>query len=63
MLDRPSASISVVAACFFVLAVAFVWGEILTINNVAVLGMMDFNDFVSAALLAGTFFLPMVAVG
>lgn len=45
------------------LAVAFVWGEILTINNIAVLGLMDFNDFVSAALLAGSFFLPMVALG
>jgi len=46
-----------------VLAVAFVWGEILTINSIAVLGLMDFNDFVSAALLAGSFFLPMVALG
>jgi len=62
-LDKPSAYISIVAACFFVLAIAFVWGEILTINNIAVLGLMDFNDFVSAALLAGSFFLPMVAVG
>jgi hypothetical protein len=61
-LDKPSSTISVVAACFFVLAVAFVWGEVLTINSMAVLGLMDFNDFVSAALLAGSFFLPMVAV-
>jgi hypothetical protein len=61
-LDKPSAYISVVAASFFVLAVAFVWGEVLTINSMAVLGLMDFNDFVSAALLAGSFFLPMVAV-
>jgi len=51
-----------VAACFFVLAVAFVWGEVLTINSMVVLGWMDFNDFVSAALLAGSFFLPMVTV-
>jgi hypothetical protein len=62
-LDKPSAYISVVAACFFILAVAFVWGEVLTIDNIAVLGLMDFNDFVSAALLAASFFLPMVAVG
>jgi hypothetical protein len=62
-LDKPSSYISVVAACFFVLAVAFVWGEVLTINSMAVLGLMDFNDFVAAALLAGSFFLPMVAVG
>jgi hypothetical protein len=62
-LDKPSSIISIVAACFFVLAVAFVWGEILVINNIAVLGLMDFNDFVSAALLAGSFFLPMVALG
>jgi hypothetical protein len=61
-LDKPSAYISVVAASFFVLAVAFVWGEVLTINSIAVLGLMDFNDFVSAALLAGSFFLPMAAV-
>jgi len=61
-LDKPSAYISVVAASFFVLAVAFVWGEVLTINSMAVLGLMDFNDFVSAALLAGSFFLPMVGV-
>jgi hypothetical protein len=61
-LDKPSAYISVVAACFFVLAVAFVWGEVLTINSMVVLGWMDFNDFVSAALLAGSFFLPMVTV-
>lgn len=61
-MDKPSAYISVVAASFFVLAVAFVWGEILTINSMAVLGLMDFNDFVSAALLAGSFFLPMVTV-
>jgi len=62
-LDKPSAYISLVAASFFVLAVAFVWGEVLTVNSMAVLGLMDFNDFVSAALLAGSFFLPMVAVG
>jgi hypothetical protein len=62
-LDKPSAYISIVAACFFVLAVAFVWGEILVPNNIAVLGLMDFNDLVSAALLAGSFFLPMVALG
>ena len=61
-MDKPSAYISVVAACFFVLAVAFVWGEVLTINSMVVLGWMDFNDFVSAALLAGSFFLPMVTV-
>jgi hypothetical protein len=61
-LDKPSAYISLVAACFFVLAVAFVWGEVLTINSMAVLGLMDFNDFVSAALLAGSFFLPMVTM-
>ncbi len=61
-MDKPSAYISVVAASFFVLAVAFVWGEVLTINNMSVLGLMDFNDFVAAALLAGSFFLPMVAV-
>ena len=61
-MDKPSAYISVVAASFFVLAVAFVWGEVLTINSMAVLGLMDFNDFVSAALLAGSFFLPMVTV-
>lgn len=63
MLDKPGSYISSVAACFFMLAVAFVWGEILVINNIAVLGLMDFNDFVSAALLAGSFFLPMVAMG
>ena len=62
-MDKPSAYISLVAASFFVLAVAFVWGEVLTVNSMAVLGLMDFNDFVSAALLAGSFFLPMVAVG
>jgi hypothetical protein len=62
-LDKLGSYISIVAACFFVLAVAFVWGEILTIDNIAVLGLMDFNDFVSAALLAGSFFLPMVALG
>ena len=61
-MDKPSAYISVVAASFFVLAVAFVWGEVLTINSMVVLGWMDFNDFVSAALLAGSFFLPMVTV-
>lgn len=61
-MDKPSAYISLVAASFFVLAVAFVWGEVLTINSMAVLGLMDFNDFVSAALLAGSFFLPMVGV-
>lgn|GEM_PF-6989894 len=62
-MDKPSAYISVVAASFFVLAVAFVWGEVLTVNSMAVLGLMDFNDFVSAALLAGSFFLPMVTMG
>ncbi|HSS12438.1 MAG TPA: hypothetical protein VLL04_01005, partial [Rhizomicrobium sp.] len=61
-MDKPSSTLSLVAACFFVLAIAFVWGEVLTIDSMAVLGLMDFNDFVSAALLAGSFFLPMVAV-